>query len=1068
MGRWGIFLLDDGEVLVSDLACQYCLMVKPSSGAVSEKVGRLVGATRTGRLKVATRNVFFDSDDWRDPVVKIPISSMTCVSVSRVIPSPNTPQTNLGSRIHSSPTTPAELASSAQWRSPERNRSTSPRGTEDRDSVQSKPDTVMVESKVIIFQRENGADHPYVEEQVCAVHELTPTYVEGGVLNAELQSLKNINAIKSRKARDSALRELVLDREDRVPFDITLLQHGIAEEGRGDYSASAIYALSRAPGRVKVTTANLYFMPIHGDVNRSVERITLTSLISIRRLRHGCSDAALEAAYKDESDHPADPPKTLMLAFQTRSAREQAFATLEELTNRKLDIYGKNELDLALTKWRRGEMSNFDYLMYLNFAAGRSFNDLSQYPVFPWILSDYTSKELDLENPAVYRDLSKPIGALDENRLLTLKERFYEMPPPRFFYGTHYSTPAYVINYLVRSAPGAMLRLQNGRFDMPDRLFHSISETWKGVCTNQADVKELLPEFYTLDYSNSVSSGILSPTASSGQFLENVLGLELGTRQDGKRVDAVELPPWASRSSRRFIEKMREALDGQIVSEQIHKWIDLIFGVKSRSEDACNIFYTDVALPKSLDKSNMRLLTSDDIEQMETIYLEFGRTPEQLFFTSHPSRFGMDDEAPSLTPQPSLIPIVSSISLMDIGKKIPMPKIDIPSRDNSFLGKIQNALRSPRSKSPHSKNTVGPDEASGTLRNASVEKYSLCDPSLDLEIIDATLVGLPDPNSRRNSNPEVFDSKRGKVAYGLCTVWSDGNLRVHVGTEMMRSRTIEGVSAVVAMDTGLLGYGTANGAIGYYQINSGRTQVMTEHAHDSRVTSLGFVPMLQLLLSGSQDGSVKVWQLQRAKHGACALLCALELDAEHPVRELAAAYDEDGATETRAREQDLEWLVRRALIAAITADGSLLVWHAAQYTAGDSFLEPLWRRNVGRTTKSTNEPTKRMCWHAQRRGTSRAVSVVSACSRFVRSWVPGQEHAEIVIECKGATCVTSADATPTVIVADKDGTLAEFDSTGLRVGKRVTELNSLERLLMQPDGAAVFAISGRTVVRVVL
>ena len=38
---------------------------------------------------------------------------------------------------------------------------------------------------------------------------------------------------------------------------------------------------------------------------------------------------------------------------------------------------------------------------------GRSYNDLGQYPVFPWILNDYCSQELDLNNPAIYRDLSK-------------------------------------------------------------------------------------------------------------------------------------------------------------------------------------------------------------------------------------------------------------------------------------------------------------------------------------------------------------------------------------------------------------------------------------------------------------------------------------------------------------------------------------------------------------------------------------------------------------------------------------------------------------------------------------
>lgn len=30
-----------------------------------------------------------------------------------------------------------------------------------------------------------------------------------------------------------------------------------------------------------------------------------------------------------------------------------------------------------------------------------------QYPVFPWVLADYTSEELKLNDPSVYRDLSK-------------------------------------------------------------------------------------------------------------------------------------------------------------------------------------------------------------------------------------------------------------------------------------------------------------------------------------------------------------------------------------------------------------------------------------------------------------------------------------------------------------------------------------------------------------------------------------------------------------------------------------------------------------------------------------
>ena len=42
-------------------------------------------------------------------------------------------------------------------------------------------------------------------------------------------------------------------------------------------------------------------------------------------------------------------------------------------------------LSSATSKWLKGDMSNFDYLMHVNLAAGRSYQDLTQYPVFPWV-----------------------------------------------------------------------------------------------------------------------------------------------------------------------------------------------------------------------------------------------------------------------------------------------------------------------------------------------------------------------------------------------------------------------------------------------------------------------------------------------------------------------------------------------------------------------------------------------------------------------------------------------------------------------------------------------------------
>jgi factor associated with neutral sphingomyelinase activation len=41
------------------------------------------------------------------------------------------------------------------------------------------------------------------------------------------------------------------------------------------------------------------------------------------------------------------------------------------------------------------------------------------------------------------------------------EDKAFGIPPP-FLYGTHYSTPGYVLYYLVRVAPEHMLCLQNG------------------------------------------------------------------------------------------------------------------------------------------------------------------------------------------------------------------------------------------------------------------------------------------------------------------------------------------------------------------------------------------------------------------------------------------------------------------------------------------------------------------------------------------------------------------------------------------------------------------------------
>ena len=249
--------------------------------------------------------------------------------------------------------------------------------------------------------------------------------------------------------------------------------------------------------------------------------------------------------------------------------------------------------------WRQGKISNFHYLMQLNKMAGRTFNDITQYPVFPWVLSDFTSENIDLRDTRVYRDLSKPVGALNENRLASLIERYNELESfgfaanERFLYGSHYSSPGVVLHYLIRQEPFTTMaiELQSGRFDCPDRLFFDIASCWKSCNTSSSDVKELVPELFTCP-----------------EIFLNTNNYPLGRTQDSKNIDNVTLPPWAKGSAYEFVRIHRLALESDYVSQNLHHWIDLIFGYKQRgaeAEAAHNLFhYLSYEGAVDLDKIN--------------------------------------------------------------------------------------------------------------------------------------------------------------------------------------------------------------------------------------------------------------------------------------------------------------------------------------------------------------------------------------------------------------------------------------------------------------------------------
>ena len=93
------------------------------------------------------------------------------------------------------------------------------------------------------------------------------------------------------------------------------------------------------------------------------------------------------------------------------------FSGINKLESKK-NIF---KLSKIIKIWKNWEISNFEFLMTLNILSNRSYLDISQYPVFPWILENYEDPlikdSLDTKDTKdyYYRNLSLPMGMMELN-----------------------------------------------------------------------------------------------------------------------------------------------------------------------------------------------------------------------------------------------------------------------------------------------------------------------------------------------------------------------------------------------------------------------------------------------------------------------------------------------------------------------------------------------------------------------------------------------------------------------------------------------------------------------------
>ena len=490
----------------------------------------------------------------------------------------------------------------------------------------------------------NPATHPssLVLENVCGTSGLFTRLQHGYAGLGEARFFLPEGEQKSCKAFPSFRRLICQKPEGRLSLSDRLggLDQVIVIE-----QAQQVTATSCQLGELVITTTQVSFVAENLTWN-----VAMTCIDSVQRRRYQLREVALELFLSSG--------EARLVVFTSRETRESILGLLEKQGVTSLP---PGSTLSALTKqWRQGLLSNFQYLVELNRLAGRTQNDLMQYPIFPWILADYTSEQLDLCNAESYRNLRKPIaiqkdGSEEKYRenYATLKEMGAGLGP--YHFASHYSNTGIVLHYLVRLPPftGEFINFQDGNFDLPDRSFHSLATSWKMASEISAsDVKELIPELFYLP-----------------EMFQNNEQLRLGTRQNGSVVGNVDLPPWSGGDARTFVRVHRQALESPLVRAELAHWIDLVFGYKQKGTaalEACNVFHP-ATYPGEVGGQ-------DDVEAQarQTMVATYGQTPLQLFFSPHPlpvEELVENDEEP----MDSALPVMFSIQGMTWGTWVGSP-----------------------------------------------------------------------------------------------------------------------------------------------------------------------------------------------------------------------------------------------------------------------------------------------------------------------------------------------------------------------------------------------------------
>ncbi|KAJ1445661.1 hypothetical protein M885DRAFT_622786 [Pelagophyceae sp. CCMP2097] len=233
-----------------------------------------------------------------------------------------------------------------------------------------------------------------------------------------------------------------------------------------------------------------------------------------------------------------------------------------------------------VTKWVRGDVSNFEYLLALNAAVGRTWHDVTHHAVMPWV-SDLTSEH------GGWRDLTKTKYRLAKGDAMldrTYALARHHVPEPAL------SELALTI-YLSRRMPTAVLKRVVRASVVAEHYPATIARLYEWT------PDECIPEFY-----------------SDASVFESLHERDHGLRDLG-------VPAWCA-DAVDFVKYHRSLLESDYVSADLHHWIDLVFGVA-------------LAGPAAMRAKNVPL-----VFRPNALFERLPKTPgsARLFCEPHPQR----------------------------------------------------------------------------------------------------------------------------------------------------------------------------------------------------------------------------------------------------------------------------------------------------------------------------------------------------------------------------------------------------------------------------------------------